>query len=229
MNLDTLLDGTEGLVAPSISALIQVDGVDRYVRHPDRVYDLASLTKPLATAEVTLDLIARGLLELDRGHPLLPPGVTVRHLLQHASGWPAWRPFHAAAPSRSGVVARVLAEPLEHPPGAVHTYSDLGFIALGAVIEAVTGVRLDGLSRGPLRWGDPTAEPTDGRRGGPVHDLNAQSASRHIAAGAIWAATPRDAANGLEPSRPRPHGTGATRVHPIAQAVQRAAGARRQR
>lgn len=51
MNLDTLLDGTEGLVAPSISALVLVDGVERYVRNPDRVYDLASLTKPLATAE----------------------------------------------------------------------------------------------------------------------------------------------------------------------------------
>ena len=174
MTLDTLLAATEGLVAPSISALVWVDGVEVYARNPDRVYDLASLTKPLATAEIALDLVARGLLDLDGGHPLLPPGVSIRHLMQHASGWPAWRPFHASATSRADLVAQVLAEPLAHPPGTVHTYSDLGFIALGAVIEAVTGARLDTLARGPLRWGDPAAEPTDGRRGGAVNDLNAR-------------------------------------------------------
>jgi CubicO group peptidase (beta-lactamase class C family) len=139
------------------------------------VYDLASLTKVLGTTPVALDLVGRGALALDAGHPLLPPGVHVRHLLQHTSGWPAWRPFHAVATSREDLVSRVLAEPLVAAPGTTHLYSDLGFVALGAVIEAVTGSRLDALVPGPLRWGDPASEPTDDGRGGPVHDRNARA------------------------------------------------------
>lgn len=162
-------------MAPSVSAVVWEDGRERYVRRPDRVYDLASLTKPLGTAEVALGLVAAGRLGLDDPHPLLPPGVNVRLLLQHGAGWPAWRPLHEGARDRAEVVARALASPLEHPPGTVHTYSDLGFLALGAVIEAVTGRRLDALVPGPLRWGDRRSEPTDGARGGPVNDLNARA------------------------------------------------------
>jgi serine-type D-Ala-D-Ala carboxypeptidase len=173
--LQVQLGAAEGVVAPSVSALVWRDGVEVHAHHADRVYDLASLTKPLGAVEIALALVARGRLDVERGHPLLPPGVTIRHLLQHASGWPAWKPFHAVATSRADLVARVLAEPLVAAPGAVHVYSDLGFIALGAVIEAETGERLDALVRGPLRWGDPSSEPTDGSRGGPVHDQNARA------------------------------------------------------
>lgn len=172
--VDHLLGRAERGVAPSVSAVVWQDGRTLYARHPDRVYDLASLTKPLCTAEVALRLVAARRLDLDAGHGLLPAGVTIRHLLQHASGWPAWRPFHAEAADRADLVARVLATPLVNPPGAVHTYSDLGFIALGAVIEAVEGARIDALWRGPLRWGDPRSQTTGLGRGGPVHDDNAR-------------------------------------------------------
>ena len=171
----TLLRDAEGTVAPSVSAVVWEDGRELLVRRPDRVYDLASLTKPLGTAELALRLVAEGRLSLDAGHALLPAGVTVRHLLQHAAGWPAWRPLHEGARDRAEVVARALAEPRVAAPGAVHTYSDLGFLALGAVIEAVAGRRLDALVPGPLRWGDRRSEPTDGARGGPVNDLNARA------------------------------------------------------
>lgn len=177
--LDELLDAAEGAdpgrVAPSVSAVVWVDGQERYVRHADRVYDLASLTKPLCTAELALGACAAGAFHLDAGHRLLPAGVTLRHLLQHASGWPAWRPFHATCRTREEVIARVLATPLEAPPGARHVYSDLGFIALGAVLEAEAGARIDRLWEGPLRWGDPRAETTGEGRGGPVHDENARA------------------------------------------------------
>lgn len=178
--LDQLLDEAEGVVAPSISALIWQGGEVRYTRRPERVYDLASLTKPLCTAELALGRVASGCLVLNEGHELLPPGVTLAHLLQHGAGWPAWRPFYELVPEgtparRAEILRAVLDTPLANPPGAVHTYSDLGFIALGAVVEALGGGRLDTLWKGPLTWGDPRSEPTDGARGGPVNDLNARA------------------------------------------------------
>lgn len=167
--IDPVLNDAEGRVAPAVSAGVWRDGRRVYARDPGRVYDLASLTKVLCTAE----LAVRAFPDLDRGHPLLPAGVTLRHLLQHASGWPAWRPFHAEATDRADLVRRVLATPPEAPPGARHVYSDLGFIALGAVLEAEAGARLDRLWAGPLRWGDPRAEAT-GAPPGVVHDDNAR-------------------------------------------------------
>lgn len=169
--IDRLLDEAEGRVAPSVSAGVWVAGERRYARAPERVYDLASLTKVVCTSELALNHFGD---RLDRGHRLLPPGVTLRHLLQHASGWPAWRPFHAEAADRADLVARVLATPLDAPPGSRHVYSDLGFIALGAVLEAEAGARLDALWAGPLRWGDPRAQPTGSPAPGRVHDDNAR-------------------------------------------------------
>lgn len=173
--LTRLLDEAEGVVAPSISAVVVDGGRVTWERAPERVYDLASLTKPLCTAEVALRLVAAGRLALDAGHPLLPPGVTIRHLLQHASGWKAWEGFHVRCADRAAILAAVLATPLDHAPGTVHTYSDLGFLALGAVLEAVGGARLDAQWVGPLRWGDPRSESTGEGRGGAVHDPNARA------------------------------------------------------
>jgi len=161
----SLLEAAEGEVAPSISALVIERGQECFAHHADRVYDLASLTKVLCTTELALRH-----LDLENGHPLLPPGVTIAHVLQHTSGWPAWKAFFPAR--REEVIAAVLREPLVAAPGSVHCYSDLGFIALGAVLEAESGARLDALWTGPLRWGDARAEPT----GAPgVHDENARA------------------------------------------------------
>jgi CubicO group peptidase (beta-lactamase class C family) len=178
--LDALLSEAEGHAAPSVSALVVDGGAVRYSRAPGRVYDLASLTKPLCTAELAMRALDAGRLALDAGHPLLPPGVHVRHLLQHASGWPPHRRFFERAGRREDVSAAALAEPLVHPPGAVHAYSDVGFLALGAVLEQVDGARIDALLRAawpdhPFAWGHPDSEPTDDRRGGPVNDENARA------------------------------------------------------
>ncbi len=175
--LDAPLDAAEGVVAPAISAVVLQRGRVVYARSPDRIYDLASLTKPLCTAEVALRAVASSAMRLDEGHALLPPGVTIRHLLQHASGWPAWRPLWGAG-TRSAVVAEALRTPTVAPFGGTYCYSDVGFIALGAVLEAVGGARIDQLWNGPLRWGDARAEPTycEERKQeicGAVHDRNA--------------------------------------------------------
>jgi len=180
--LEALLADAEGRVAPSVSALVVDLSRDAplLVRAPERIYDLASLTKVLCTTEVAMRAAASGVCPLDAGHALLPPGVTVRHLLQHASGWSAHRRFFETCGTREAVVAAALSEPLEAAPGARHVYSDIGFLALGAVLEAQGGARIDTLFHAtwpetPFTWGHPSSEPTDGDRGGPVNDENARA------------------------------------------------------
>jgi CubicO group peptidase (beta-lactamase class C family) len=120
-------------------------------------YDLASLSKVVATLPTVLRLASDGALDLDA--PLkerLPnagwfrdPSLgdrSARDLLSHTSGLPAWAPFMGFASERRTVVGHALASELPHRHGEV-VYSDLGFIALGALVEAVSGARLDGVAR----------------------------------------------------------------------------------
>ncbi|RJR47073.1 MAG: class A beta-lactamase-related serine hydrolase [Deltaproteobacteria bacterium] len=128
----------------------------------DTVYDLASLTKPLATALALMLLTARGrvTLETTLGEVLredwLPPdkrALTLLSLLAHQAGLPAWRPFFEtilAAPEdeRRGLPPRLAAAAaLEYPPGSRTLYSDLGYLLLQAVVETVTGRDLDSFCR----------------------------------------------------------------------------------
>lgn len=126
---------------------------------PDTVYDVASLTKAVATSVIAMGEIGAGRLALDAPvASLLPefagPGrdeVTVRQLLCHASGLPAHRPFWrraAEAPAERWAITHLAArEPLEYPPGTSSIYSDLGFILLGWLLERTTGARLDVLTQ----------------------------------------------------------------------------------
>ncbi|MBL8748476.1 MAG: serine hydrolase [Planctomycetes bacterium] len=113
----------------------------------DTTYDLASLTKVTATLPAVLTLVARGSLRLDDpvGRWLSAfaegdkAGITVRHLLRHRSGLPAWEPFHRSMQGKDAIVAAIASTPLVSPPGAKTRYSDLGFMLLGAVVEAASG------------------------------------------------------------------------------------------
>jgi CubicO group peptidase (beta-lactamase class C family) len=165
----------------------------------DTIFDLASLTKPVATATALLLLAQEGAFHLgEEVGALLPAaagprlaGVTLRHLLTHTSGLPAWRDFHSHGWGRDEIAARVAATDREHPIGARYVYSDLGYILLGALVEAVSGERLDRFvvdrifrplsmaDTGYLPSGEPTARlaatrcPRRGVLLGPVHDENA--------------------------------------------------------
>ncbi len=161
------------MVAPSLSAAVWHDGRELFTHNPARVYDLASLTKVLATTEVVLRAVESGRLDLDGGHPLLPPNVTIAQLLSHSAGMLWWKDLSALR-TRAAVLQAALAEPLVTAPGLTHVYSDLSFLSLGAVIEAVMGARMDALWHGPLRWGDALAEPTENGLRGVVHDDNAR-------------------------------------------------------
>jgi CubicO group peptidase (beta-lactamase class C family) len=122
----------------------------------ETVYDLASLTKPLVTGLLAALRVERGELELDAPVYVYlkefdneeKRAVTLRHLLTHTSGLPAWRPLYLLS---SGGPERVLdviaAQPLEQEPGARVVYSDLGFITLGLVLQRVADAPLAELAR----------------------------------------------------------------------------------
>jgi beta-glucosidase-like glycosyl hydrolase/CubicO group peptidase (beta-lactamase class C family) len=121
----------------------------------DTIYDVASLTKPVVTATLAAMLVESGQLDLAApvGRYLREwnaasdaegrAGVTVRHLLTHSSGLPAYREYFRTAKTRHDLLMRALAEPLENAPGAKSEYSDVGFILLGEILERLTGLPLD--------------------------------------------------------------------------------------
>lgn len=143
----------------------------------DTLFDLASLTKVVATLPVSLALLRDGSIGLDsRVAEILPefdcaPGkaeVTVAHLLTHTSGLPATRPYGTQRLPAATIRERLLAEPLDVPPGTRVAYSDIGFLVLGRVVEQTAGASLDSLLADhvtrPLMLGDTGYGPVDRER-----------------------------------------------------------------
>lgn len=133
---------------------------------PEVVFDLSSLTKPLATTLAVMMLVHEKRLGLDDRvtrffHNFGVHGkthVTFRHLLTHSSGLAAHRPFFkdvaalekkgrpnfvASREAKEWVYEQVHREKLDAPPGTRAVYSDLGFMVLGQVVETVSGQTLD--------------------------------------------------------------------------------------
>jgi len=120
-------------------------------------FDLASLTKPLATAPAIMALEHARKLELDQPIAELLPAligsgkekITVRHLLNHTSGLPDWRPWFIElmkfpGEQRSEKLRELLiAGPLDANPGSQTVYSDLGFMLLAWLVEELSQQRLD--------------------------------------------------------------------------------------
>jgi CubicO group peptidase (beta-lactamase class C family) len=123
----------------------------------DTVFDLASLTKPLATTVSLMILIQNGALNLDQTLETAVPGfsgtdkqdVAIRQLLSHTSGLPDYKPYYEKLvklpkPERkSSLRGRLLAEALICEPGKVCLYSDVGFMVLQWVIEVIAQKSLD--------------------------------------------------------------------------------------
>src|SRR5436309_5841904 len=122
------------------------------------MYALASLTKPLVATTSVAMLLADGRFSLedplDRFVPELPQAdlrqATIRHLLNHTSGLPAWRSFYERivsdgrrlrdqplAARRAAVFEAIHREPLVEPVGRRCLYSDLGFMLLGEILERI--------------------------------------------------------------------------------------------
>lgn len=117
------------------------------------VYDLASLTKVIGLTTAIMIAVDSGLIELDAPIQRYVPRftgpnkdqVTVRHLLVHASGLPAWRPLFRETTTRTEAFALTDTTPLDTLPGARYVYSDLGAIVLTQAVETVFHQRLDSL------------------------------------------------------------------------------------
>jgi CubicO group peptidase (beta-lactamase class C family) len=123
----------------------------------ETIFDLASLTKPLATTLAAMCLARRGQIDLQQSLDRLLPEfrgtdkakVKIEHLLYHNSGLPAYQPYYktlaaTAENSRRSALRRLLVqEPLTNPIGKTILYSDLGFMILAWVIERITNRRLD--------------------------------------------------------------------------------------
>lgn len=165
----------------------------------DTEFDLASLTKVIATTTAIMQLVQSGRLHLDAPVAYYWPAfaangkqtVTVRQLLAHTSGLRPDLRSLPPQPGRQAVLRAIAAEPLLSPPGAKVVYSDLNFIVLGELVQRITHRSLDAYCRThifePLGMQDtrflpnarlaalsaPTTADDRGMRRGRVHDPTA--------------------------------------------------------
>lgn len=163
----------------------------------ETVFDLASLTKPVATATSIMILVDRGKINLDaRASVYVPelsrlPPFTVRQLLIHTSGLPSVTPMSHWSTSRADVIDHIAHIQFKALPGERFNYSDVGFVVLQEIVQRVTGKALDTFAAEeiftPLGMKDTTflpppelrarAAPTEERDGGfitgEVHDPRA--------------------------------------------------------
>lgn len=123
----------------------------REVMTDDTIFDLASLTKPIATATAIGLLIEQGKLTLDTPVARHLPGfgshgkgrITVLQLLLHAGGLPAVTPRKDFEQPRQAALRALRSVVPEQPADAAFRYSDTGYLVLGALVEAVCGMPLD--------------------------------------------------------------------------------------
>ena len=117
------------------------------------MYDLASVTKVVGLTTGLMLAVSEGKIDLDAPVQRYVPAfagtekekITVRMLLAHAGGLPAWRPLFREVSSRQDAFALADTTPLENPPGSQDVYSDLGAIVLTQVLETVYHQRIDSL------------------------------------------------------------------------------------
>jgi CubicO group peptidase (beta-lactamase class C family) len=140
-------------------AVVLQDALGRFTYDDDAravtattVYDIASLTKVVATTAACMLLYQRGLLDLDIPLGELLPGfvvgrssnerahhVRLRHLLAHNGGLPGYVELFRTATTPAALLRACLQLPLEAEPGTRAEYSDPGFILLGKALEVLTG------------------------------------------------------------------------------------------
>ncbi len=115
------------------------------------LYDLASLTKVIATTTAAMICYDRKLFSLDDYVVKYIPEfgqngkdkITIKNLLLHNAGLTAWKKFYEYCGSAEDVIKEIYSSTLEYEPGSKMVYSDLGFITLGKIIEKVSGKTLD--------------------------------------------------------------------------------------
>lgn len=139
--------------------IVALDGVGRFTYEGDSpvvtgetIFDLASVTKVLATTSAAMLLFDRGILDLETPLGEILPGfvigrapgsgkerVTMRMLLAHSSGLPAYARLFEQHTAANELLRACLQMPLEAAPGTRADYSDIGFILLGKALEVLAG------------------------------------------------------------------------------------------
>ena len=117
----------------------------------ETLYDLASLTKVVATTSAVMRLYEQGRIHLDTAVATYLPEfgtegkhrITVRSLLTHSGGLEAYKHFHPNTPSEQEVLESIYSSRLHYTPGTSTVYSDLGMIVLAKVVERIAGLRFD--------------------------------------------------------------------------------------
>src|SRR5437660_1755773 len=120
---------------------------------PDTMFDLASISKVIATTSMAMVLYEGGLLDLDMPVVAAVPEfgggdprrreITIRMLLAHSSGLPAYEKLFLRAHTPEELLAAAFAVPLAADPGTVAVYSDIGFMVLGVALARLADERLD--------------------------------------------------------------------------------------
>jgi CubicO group peptidase (beta-lactamase class C family) len=141
-------------------SLVCLKAFGRFTYQPDSpeatvetIFDLASLTKVVATTSMAMILYERGLLDLEMPVASVVPefrqgdprreAVTFRILLAHSSGLPAYEKLFLRAKTKDELLAAAFATPLLADPGTQAEYSDIGFIILGVALERIAEDSLD--------------------------------------------------------------------------------------
>ena len=160
--------------------LVAWKGLGRFVYEPtspeitrETIFDLASVTKVVATTAMAMVLYERGILDLDMpvtsavpefgGEDERRTDVTLRMLLAHSSGLPAYDKLFLRAKLREELLRASFEAPLEAEPGSRALYSDIGFIVLGVALERLADESLDAFCKreifGPLGMSHTTFNP----------------------------------------------------------------------
>jgi len=118
---------------------------------PETIFDLASLTKPVATATAILQLVEKGLLKLSDNISLHmnefrlfadKSNITIQNLLTHSSGLPAWKPLYLQGNTNSQIFNYIASCSLDYPTNSKIVYSCLGYIILAEVLRRLTQLTL---------------------------------------------------------------------------------------
>jgi uncharacterized protein YbbC (DUF1343 family)/CubicO group peptidase (beta-lactamase class C family) len=126
----------------------------------DTIFDVASLTKPVATATSIMILVEQGKLRLnDTVGKFIPEiddpeakKVTIQQLLTHTSGYRPDFDLGEKWTGREGMLAALKKEKLRAAPGTRFVYSDIGFIVLGEIVERIETQRYEAMASPPLLW-----------------------------------------------------------------------------
>ena len=184
----------------------------------DSIFDMASVTKPVATGASLMTLVDRGALHLNQPVTYFFPGrelphlagVTVKHLATHISGLPAWKALYSNDGTREGSIEELLRTPLENPVGEKFVYSCLGYIMLSLVIAQASGMPFEKYAAQsifkPLGMKDSGFNPPKSKRNriaktahsqlregclhGEVHDENANSMKGNAGNAGLFSTAP---------------------------------------